>query len=163
MTEDIYTYNRAYYLRFRKLDSLEAQSRYFKNYLVPNITKIVECDFDNYVAIEEDEHGKDHMILFLNDNKIREFIDFCNEENIIEQHRDITSELLTHDNLDEVVIKMIHSDEFKDRFDRFFERNTTMDSILDKISINGEDSLSEFEVEFLKDEVARNRTNNLHK
>lgn len=161
--EDFYTYNRAYHLKFKKLNESDSKSsRYLNNYLLPNMSKILDVEVVNYIAVEEDDSGIDHMILFLDEVKIQEFIEFCEDENIIEQHGDITNQLLIHDSLDEVIQKMLRSEEFEEKFNRFFEKNVTMDSILDKISLNGEDSLSEYEFNFLQIEVAKNRSENLH-
>lgn len=159
--EDFYQYNRAYYIKFKSLES--ESDTYFTNYLFPNFGRILEESGKDAIVIEEDENGQDTMIVFLEDIKLSEFVSFCKEEDIIDQHEDITYRLLTHDNLEEVILKMLRSDEFGKQFQQFFEKNVTMDSILDKISKNGEDSLTEYENNFLKDEVARNRTYNLHK
>lgn len=157
--EEFYQFNRAYYIQFRQVES----ESYLQNYIFPNFGKLLDKDFDECIAIEEDENGNDCMIIFLEDAKINDLISFCEAEDIIDYHGDITYRLLTHDNLEEVIQKMLSSDEFEKQFQQFFEKNVTIDSILDKIQLNGENSLSPFEFDYLQKEVIRNRTNNLHK
>lgn len=155
--EDYYKYNRAYYIRFTKIDS----DTYFRNYISPNFAKILDEAIDTAIAIEENGNGNDCMIMFLEDIKIDEFICFCEEENLIEKHEDITRNLLIHNNLEDVILKMLHSNEFEEQFTQFFKKNVTLDSILDKIQINGEDSLSEFELNFLQDEESKIKENDI--
>jgi len=157
--EDFYKYNRAYYIKFKQVES----DTYLNNYVFPIFGKLLEESGKDAIVVEEDENGQDCMIVFLEDSKLNDFISFCKEEDIIELHTDITDRLLTHDNLEEVIKKMLRSDEFENQFKRFFEKNVTLDSILDKILLNGEDSLSSFEIDYLQKEVVRNRTNNLQK
>ena len=157
--EDFYKFNRAYYIQFRHVES----ESYLNNYVFPNFGKLLEESGKDAIVVEEDENGQDCMIIFLEDAKLNDFISFCEDEDIIEVHYDITYRLLTHDNLKEVIHKMLRSDEFEQQFQRFYKKNVTIDSILDKIQLNGEDSLSPFEFDFLQKEVIRNRTNNLHK
>ena len=156
--EDFYTYNRAYLIRFRKFD--DSKTTYLNNYVLPNLAMRLDADIADYIAIEEDENGKDVLILFLEDTKTKEFINFCNEEDIIEYHEDITKKLLLRDNLDDVIQKMIWSEEFENKFIQFFKKNTTVDTVLQKILINGEDSLTDFEFQVLKDSVHENRVQN---
>lgn len=158
--EDFYKYNRAYLIRFRKFD--DGKTTYLNNYVLPNLAKLLDAEVHDCIAIEEDENQKDVLILFLEDAKIIEFINFCDEENIIEYHKDISYRLLIHDNLEEVILKMMCSDEFKNVFKKFKSKNHTINSLLDKIFQNSEESLEQFEIDILKNEVAKNKTYNLH-
>jgi len=134
--EDFYKYNRAYYIKFKQVES----DTYLNNYVFPIFGKLLEESGKDAIVVEEDENGQDCMIVFLEDSKLNDFISFCKEEDIIELHTDITDRLLTHDNLEEVIKNMLRSDEFANQFKRFNEKNVTRDSILDKIQINNEDS-----------------------
>jgi hypothetical protein len=149
MTEDIYKYNRAYYIRFRNIQN----ERYLTNYLFPNFAKILDVDVIDAIAIEEDQNGLDNMVVFLEDIKIEEFVDFCNDEDIIEQHYDISIDLMRGDEIAPVVQKMMNSDEFKEKFDRFFTKNLNVDLVLDKIMLYGKDSLTELDKQVLKREI----------
>lgn len=155
--EEFYKFNRAYFIRFKQIES----DTYLHNYIFPNFGKLLEESGKDAIVVEEDENGQDCMIIFLEDAKLNDFISFCVDEDIIEAHQDITYRLLTHDHLEEVIQKMLRSDEFENQFQQFFEKNVTIDSILDKIQLNGEDALSQYEFKFLQKEVIRNRTNNL--
>jgi hypothetical protein len=156
--EDYHKYNRAYFIRFITIES----DTYLKNYILPNFVTILDEAAFDCIAIEEDKNGQDCMILFLEDIKINEFIYFCDDENLIDSHQDITIKLLLDDNLDEVIKEMILSEEFEDKFNKFFEKNVTMDTVLDKILINGEGSLTEFEFNLLENEVMKLRKKNLN-
>lgn len=157
--EDFYKYNRAFFLRFRTVGS----ETYLKNYVFPSIVSLLDESGMDAICVEEDENGQDCMILFLEEIKINGFLNFCNDENIIEYHADISHRLLIHDNLEEVILKMIRSDEFYQIFKKYKSKNHTTDTLLEKISLNSEESLEPFEIEILQNLVAKNRTNNLHK
>jgi hypothetical protein len=149
MTEDIYKYNRAYYIRFRNIQN----ERYLSNYLFPNFAKILDSDVLDAIAIEEDQNGCDNMVVFLEDIKIEEFVEFCNDEDVIEQHYDISIDMLRGDEIAPVVQKMKCSEEFKEKFDRFFTKNLNVDLVLDKIILYGKESLTELDKEVLKNEI----------
>lgn len=157
--EDFYKYNRAYYIKFKQVES----DTYLNNYIFPNFAKILEESGMDAICVEEDENGQDCMLLFLEDIKIEEFIRFCTEEDIFEYHEDISYRLLTHDNLEKVILKMIYSDEYGDMIRNYKSKNHSIDSLLDKISCHSEESLEPFEIEILQREVGKNRTNNLLK
>lgn len=148
MIEDFFKYNRAYYVRFKNLDS-EKYDAYLKKYLFPNFNQILDEDFENSVAIEEDENGNDNMVIFLDDIKIKQFIDFCNNECIVEEHYDIGTALLQGDEQMIVIKNMIEGDEFGHLFYRFMKQNLTIEIVLDKISKYGAESLTELDKKVL--------------
>lgn len=143
--EDFYKFNRAYYIRFKDIES----DTYLSNYVLPNFARILEKSGMDAIVVEEDANGFDNMVLFLEDCKISEFILFCDDEDIIQDHYDISNELLRGDQLIPVIKKMIDSDEFSSKFNRFIEKNLTIDMVLDKISRNGKEDLTEIDKKIL--------------
>ena len=105
------------------------------------------------ICVREDSNGQDSMVIYLNDLKIMEFINFCNEKNIIDVQKDITNELLLNINLDEVVKMMIVSDEYEHIFNSFFEENLTIDKVLDKINLHGIKHLKSYDKKILRSEA----------
>jgi hypothetical protein len=143
--DDIFSFNRAYLIRFKKLDD----SSYLDNYIFPNLAHLLSESGKN-IAVEEGENGHDVMVLFIDDNKLQPVIEFCSEEEIIFEHYDITESLLRSENLPEVVLEMVSSDEFEEVFNQFFIKNSSVDTVLDKISKKGKESLTAIDKQILK-------------
>jgi hypothetical protein len=147
--EDCYKFNRAYYIRFKVIES----DTYLSNYIFPNFARILEESGMDAIVVEEDVNGFDNVVLFLEDCKINEFILFCDDEHIIQDHYDISNELLSGDNLKPVIKKMMDSDEFSSKFNCFIEKNLTVDMVLDKISQFGKEGLTEIDKKILTNAI----------
>ena len=144
--KEIFIYNRAFFLRFKKI---ERSDSYVEKYLLPSMSLVLDQSMIDAIAVEEDEQGCDCMVLFLDDLKIMGFMEFCQEESLILEYFDISTELLKNEEIPSVVTKMIKSDEFSSLFDSFFKKNLTIDIILDKIGAQGAESLTIIEKEIL--------------
>ena len=59
------------------------------------------------------------MLLFVQTDVINKLIQFCVDEDIIKEHRDVSEQLLTS-NQEPVIIRMMKSDEYSHLFERFF-------------------------------------------
>lgn len=147
--DDILNHNIAYFIRFNYLKS----STYINNYVLPNLALILPKDAHEHIAIEEDDSGNDCLVMFVSVSIVDELILFCEEEKIVQQHFDITHQLLLGDSIPSVVSQMINSEEFKTVFDRFFSKNMTIDLVLEKISRSGEQSLTEIDKKILKNGI----------
>jgi len=141
--------SRAFYIRFKNITS----KTYMNNYVFPNFSNILDMSRIERICVREDSKGQDSMVIYLNDLKIMEFINFCNEKNIIDVQKDITNELLLNINLDEVVKMMIVSDEYEHIFNSFFEENLTIDTVLDKINLHGLKHLKSYDKKILRSEA----------
>lgn len=150
MTDDALTYNHAYFIRFSRIK--EAQNmRHLNNYIFPNFHEILK-ESGKIVAIDEDENGQDTLVLFISQSKIESLIQFCEEEGLIDSHYDISIDILRND-VPEIVQKMMSSDEFSFHFDKFIQKNLTVDLVLDKIMIHGRECLTEFDKKILIDGI----------
>ncbi len=143
--DDILKYTVAYLIRFKTMDS----DTYLKNYVFPYLVLTLDFDDDGHLAVEEDKNGEDVIVLFLEPDKIDQLIQFCEAEDIILEHRDVSDDILYDEVKVEVLRLMIQSEEFGAVFQTFLERNLTIDIILDKLSRLGEDSLTELDKKIL--------------
>ena len=142
-------YINAYLIRFKRIENIG----FLKTKIFPQFNSILSEDDFKHLAIEEDEHGRDVMVLFVEQKKAQAFIQICNiKELIIARPRDITEALLYNNIKEKVVLKMMASEEFKPVFDTFFRKHLTVDIILEKISKSGIDSLSDIEKEILNEQ-----------
>jgi len=146
--ENFYKYSSAYFVRFRKFE--ESETPFLQKYIYPNFRKILDKSVTDCICVDEDSDGKDCMVFFIEPIKINKFIEFCSYEELIEEKRDITIELLKIEKIDDVVDKMIKSDEYKDKFNIFFQKNLTVDIVLEKITLYGEKQLTELDERVLK-------------
>ena len=111
-----FEYNRVYLIRFKLIE----RSTYLNNYILPSLSTILGEQNIKNVAVEEDEITReDVMLLFVQTDVINKLIQFCVEEDIIKEHRDISEQLLTS-NQEPVIIKMMKSEEYSHLFERFF-------------------------------------------
>ena len=110
-----FEYNRVYLIRFKQIE----RNTYLNNYILPSLSTILGEQNIKNVAVEEDVTGEDVMLLFVQTDVINKLIQFCVDEDIIKEHRDVSEQLLTS-NQEPVIIRMMKSDEYSHLFERFF-------------------------------------------
>lgn len=103
-------------IKFRRIDDLN----YLKSIVFPQFKKILDDDDDKYIAVEEDNNKEDVIVMFIEQYKVKKIIDICKTEDIIVEHRDLTQELIENTVTEEIILRMIKSDEYSHLFKRFF-------------------------------------------
>lgn len=142
-------YINAFLIRFKRIENLG----FLKEKIFPKFHSILDEEDFKHLAIEEEKNGRDVMVLFVEESKAQAFINICNiKELLVSKPRDITNDLIYNNIQEEVVLKMMNSEEFKPVFNSFFRKHLTVDIILDKISEHGEESLTEIEREILNEQ-----------
>lgn len=157
--EEFYKFNKAYYIKFKRVES----ETNLEDFVFPEFVNILGQSGNQLIAIEEDSNNQDCAVLFLPEEKVKKFVDYCQSQDLIESYEDISYDLLIHQELDSVILDMMVSDEFQEMFVQYKTKCHTIDTLLEKVKLNSEESLEPFEIELLQKEVTINRTNNLHK
>lgn len=142
-------YINAILIRFKRIESLG----FLQKNIFPKFNSILNEDDFKHLAIAENKRGQDVMILFIEQNKAKAFINICNiKELLVAKPRDITQDLIYNHIREKVILKMLNSEEYKPVFSRFYRKHLTVDIILDKISEQGEENLTEIEREILNEQ-----------
>jgi hypothetical protein len=119
----------------------DSMNELFENIVMPEMGKIFEEEDEKFIAVEE-FNGQDVMFLFVEDHKVKSFLNLLNEHNMVEFSKEVSEEILMGD-LEEEFINMMQSDEFKAQFDSFIMKHLDVDMVLDKINFKGMDSLTD--------------------
>jgi len=113
----------------------------FENVIQPEMARIFDANDDKFIVVEEID-GVDVLFLFTEINKTNKLIDLLVKHDMVDFTKEITEDILMGD-LDEKLLAVMASDEFKVVFDTFILKNLNPDMVLDKILLKGMDALTE--------------------